>query len=75
MVGNTLYTVMWAMMIQFVGYPGKNGLIYKLLANVVKGDQTAPFSIASTPRCRGGRYSIPWIAPLYPWYVPCNAEC
>ena len=29
----------------------------------------APFSIATTPRCRGGRYSIPRIAPLYPWTV------
>ena len=40
--------------------------IYKLLVTVVKGDQKAPFSIATTPRCRGGRYSFPWIAPLYP---------
>ena len=22
----------------------------------------------------GGRYSIPWIAPLYPWSLPFNAE-
>ena len=22
--------------------------------------------IATTPRCRGGRYSFLWIAPLYP---------
>ena len=29
----------------------------------------APFSIATTPMCRGGRYSFPWIAPLYPWYI------
>ena len=28
------------------------------------------FSIATTLRCRGGRYSFPWIAPIYPWYVP-----
>ena len=42
------------------------------MATVVKGDQMAPFSIATTPRCRGGHY---WIAPLYPWYVPYNAEC
>ena len=35
------------------------------LATVVKGDQKAPFSIATTPRCRGGCYSFPWIAPLY----------
>ena len=33
----------------------------------VEDDQKAPFSIASTPRCWGGRYSFPWIAPLYPW--------
>ena len=45
--------------------------IYKL----VEGDPKAPFSIATTPRCRGGRYSIPRIAPLYPWTVPYNAEC
>ena len=37
-----------------------------LLAIVVEGDQKAPFSIATTPRWRGGRYSFPWIAPLYP---------
>ena len=36
------------------------------LATVVEGDQKAPFSIATTPKCRGGRYSFPWIAPLYP---------
>ena len=45
------------------------------LATIVEGDPNAPFSIATTPRCRGGRYSIPWIAPLYPWTVPYNAEC
>ena len=37
---------------------------------VVKGDQKAPFSIATTLRCRGGCYSFPRIAPLYPWYLP-----
>ena len=36
------------------------------LATVVEGDQKAPFSIATTLKCRGGRYSFPWIAPLYP---------
>ena len=36
------------------------------LATVVKGDQKAPFSKATTPRCRGGRNSFPWIGPLYP---------
>ena len=45
------------------------------LATVVEGDQKAPFSIATTSRCREGRYSFPWIAPLYSWYVPYIAEC
>ena len=36
------------------------------LATIVEGDPKIPFSIATTPRCRGGRYSIPRIAPLYP---------
>ena len=43
----------------------KNSKLVKL-ATVVEGDQKAPFSIATTPRCRGGLYSFPWIAPLYP---------
>ena len=30
-----------------------------LLATIVEGDLKAPFSIATTPRCRGGRYSFP----------------
>ena len=42
------------------------------LATIVEGDPKAPFSIATTPRCWGGRYSIPRIAPLYPWTVPYN---
>ena len=37
-----------------------------MLATEVEGDQTAPFSIATTPKCREGRYSFPWIAPLSP---------
>ena len=45
------------------------------LVTVVKGDPKAPFSIVTTPRCRGGRYSFPWIAPFHPWYVPYIAEC
>ena len=32
-------------------------------------------SIATTPSCTGGRNSIPWITPLYPWSLPYNAEC
>ena len=45
------------------------------LATLVEGDLKAPFSIATTPRCRGGCYSFPWIAPLYPWSLPYNADC
>ena len=41
----------------------KVGITYhtklKKLATVVEGDQKAPFSIATTPRCRGGRYFFP----------------
>ena len=35
-----------------------------LLVTVVEGDQKAPFSITTTPRYRGGRYSfhVPYIA-------------
>ena len=40
-----------------------------------RGWPTAPFSVATIPRRTGGRYSFPWIAPLYPWYIPYNAEC
>ena len=42
---------------------------------VVEGDLKAPFAIATTPRSRGGPNSFPYIALLYPWYVPYNAEC
>ena len=34
-------------------------LAHKLLATIVEGNPKAPFSIATTPRCRGGRYSFP----------------
>ena len=44
------------------------------MATVVEGDQKAPFSIATTPRCRGGCYSFPGITPIYPWYVPYIVE-
>ena len=45
------------------------------LATLVEDDQKTPFSIATTPRCRGGHFSFPWIAPLYPRYVPYIDEC
>ena len=31
------------------------------MANLVEGNQTAPFSIATTPSCRGRHYFFPWI--------------
>ena len=43
------------------------------MATLVVGDPKVSFSIATTLRCRRRRYSIPWIAPLYPWSVPYNA--
>ena len=36
------------------------------LPTIVKGNPKALFSIASTPRCRGERYSFLWIVPLFP---------
>ena len=42
------------------------------LSTLVEGDPKAPFSIATTPWCRGGRYSIPWIAHFV--LDPYNAE-
>ena len=38
-----------------------------MFATLVESDPKAPLSIATTTRCREGWYSIPWIAPLYPW--------
>ena len=35
----------------------------------VDGEPKAPFSIATTPRFMEGHYSIPWIAPLYPYFI------
>ena len=35
------------------------------LAILVEGEPKVLFSIVTTVRCRGGRYSIPWITPLY----------
>ena len=45
------------------------------LPNIVEGNQKAPFSIATTPRCKGGHYFFLWIAPLYSWYIPYIVEC
>ena len=45
------------------------------LVTVVEGNQKAAFLIATTLMCKGGHYSYPRIALLYPWYVPYIAEC
>ena len=51
-------------------------MLMKLYRQVSKvGDRQAPSSIATTPRYREGHYPFPYIAPLYPWYVPYIAEC
>ena len=48
-------------------------IVFKVkLVTLVESDPKAPLSIATTQRCRGGCYSTPWIAPLYPWFLP---EC
>ena len=44
------------------------------LVTIVEGDQKAPYSIATPPRCTGRRYSFFWITPLYLWYVPYITE-
>ena len=57
-------------------HKNKSCLWYTIVQYFLKeGDPKFPFSKATTPRCRGGRNSFPWITPLYPWYVPYNAEC
>ena len=45
------------------------------LVNIVKDDPKAPFLLATKPTSRGLCYFCPWIAPLYSWSVPNNAEC
>ena len=42
------------------------------LVTLVESNPKAPFSIATTPRCRGERFSI---APFYLSSLPYNAEC
>ena len=34
------------------------------LVNVVEGDAKVPFSLATSPRCRGMDNSFPWLAPF-----------
>ena len=46
-----------------------------MLVTIVEGDLKAPVSIATTLRYRGRHYSFPWVAKLYPLYIPYSAEC
>ena len=45
------------------------------MSTFIESDPKAPFSIATTPKCRVGCYSISWIASLYPWCLPYSAKC
>ena len=38
--------------------------VFNKLATLVEDDPKAPFSIATTPRCWGGRYSFLWKVKL-----------
>ena len=40
------------------------------LVTLIDGGPKAPFSIATTLRCRGGHYTFSWIASLYSWSLP-----
>ena len=44
------------------------------MATLVEGELKTPFLLATTSRFSGGHYSFPWIAPLYPWSAPYDAE-
>ena len=56
-------------------FKAKSIFIHIKLVTLVEGDLKASFSIATTLRCKGEHYSIPWIAQLYPRSLPYNAEC
>ena len=49
-------------------------LVKVKLMTVVEGNLNASFLVATSPRWREGCFSFPWIAPLYPWSMPYNAE-
>ena len=46
------------------------------LATIVKGNPKAPFSVATTPMCRGGRYSFPGLLyfTLDPYLIMLSAK-
>ena len=74
---------MWFALFEFYGISTIVGylVLNHFYTNISKvGDRSrgwpeGPFSMTTIQRCRGGRYSFPWIVQLYPWYVPHNAEC
>ena len=43
-------------------------------ATTVECNPKAPFSIVTTPRCKGGCYTIFWITQFYSWSLPYNGE-
>ena len=45
-------------------FSSKINIVVSSWSTVVEGDSKAPFLTATTPRCRGGSYFFPWIAPL-----------
>ena len=45
------------------------------LVTEVESDTKAPFSIATTPSCWGGRYTFSRVTSLYPSSLPYNAQC
>ena len=49
-------------------------IVEKKSAAVVEGESKAAFSIATIPRCGERRYCFLWIASLYSWSLPYNAE-
>ena len=53
----------------------KKDYIQVRLVTAVESNPKALCSITTTLRCWGGRYSFPWIAPIYPLSVPYNTEC
>ena len=42
--------------------------------SLVVVDPKVPFSIDTTPRCRGGWYSFPRIIPLYPYLITLSVK-
>ena len=57
----------WTWVAKFISYENNSIVclcVYISWLTVVKDNLKAPFSIATTPRCKRGHYFFPWIAPL-----------